>query len=56
MNSWSYLSSELLTFYIESIRGFKSVTISTYQLFPTVLYSLAVVAILLSQIGLILAF
>lgn len=52
-NTWYYLSSELLTFYIESLRGFKSITITTFQIFPQILYKYSFIALLFIHAGLL---
>lgn len=53
-NTWLFLSNELLTFYIESIRGFKTLTITTFQFYPHILYKWTTVVVFLIQIGLLL--
>lgn len=50
-NTWLFLSNELLTFYIESLKGFKTVTVSVFQAYPQVLYKLVAFALVLIQLG-----
>lgn len=51
-NTWVFLSQELLSFYIESIQGFKISTISTFQNHPNVLYRVIIASFLFIQLGL----
>lgn len=53
-NTWIFLSNELLSFYINSLAGFKSVTVTTFQNQPQIIYKLVIVAVLLVQLGLFL--
>jgi hypothetical protein len=52
-NTWLFLSNELLSFYIESIKGFKTITTTTFQLYPQILYKLILISLFLVQIGFI---